>query len=171
MHKALNGILGSLPDDTRVYVSLIFCAAKAGPADNVSRVMNTQSRMSSFLPRYCKTTLSKVLNRLQKTTKRHRASLQSEMRRYDGRFDRERTLADSYQKYNAFMRLEVSIAWLSRSISPNCRKGSCGAKGNGKDGTSRCYGKAEGNEEQYVNCVNLLFPIFFTYVSSRARLS
>ena len=41
-----------------------------------------------------------------------------------------------------------------KKISTDTRKGCYSAKGNWQNGTCRCYGKAEGDEEQYVNIVN-----------------
>lgn len=67
------------------------------------------------------------------------------------------------------MRLEVSNAWSSERGLPDFWKGSFCAKGNRENGTGRCYGKAEGNEEQHVNYVHSHFTLFlflFTCYSS-----
>lgn len=48
MHTALNEILAALPNDTKVYVSILPLPSKGKKIDRQSRVMNTRSRMSSF---------------------------------------------------------------------------------------------------------------------------
>lgn len=99
MHEALNNRLGSLPDDTVVYVSgrdnPHFLARSLWPytksnqcrncftnAGSISRDTNTQNPTSSSQRLLSRTRPLKICSRLPRTTKLQRASLQLVMKRY-----------------------------------------------------------------------------------------
>jgi hypothetical protein len=82
MHMALNKTLGSLPDDTKVYVSS-FLDSYRPVADQPSPATSTRNPMLNLQSQFCRVSRSRSYKRSQRTIRRRKENSQLGMKRYN----------------------------------------------------------------------------------------